>query len=178
MSQSPDPAPRHAWRFLAVFAVAFVVLHLAWNAARDTAVERFVIDSLTVAPATGLVNLLDAGAAATAEGHRIRAPGQTLSVLNGCEGTEVMLLLAAAFAASGLPWRTRLAGLAAGLALAWALNQARIAALFFAARHDRELFGTLHGVVLPLVVVAGTGLFFAWWIARARARDTGPAPAA
>jgi exosortase/archaeosortase family protein len=177
MSGRPVHPSLPAWRFVAVFAAAFVALHLAWSAARDSAVERFVIDTLTVAPAARLVNLVDPGAGAAADGYRIRSPGQTLSVLNGCEGTEVMLLLAAAFAASGLPWGARLGGLAAGLALAWTLNQARIAALFFAARHDRELFGTLHGVVLPLVIVASVGLFFAWWIARGRGRDDAPAAA-
>ncbi len=55
----------------------------------------------------------------------------------------------------------------AGLALAWALNQACIATLFFAARHDCELFGMLHGVVLPLLIVMAAGLLFAAWMRRA-----------
>lgn len=171
---SPLARNRPALRFVLVFAAAFAVLHLAWSAARDTPAERFVIDTLTVAPATWAVNLLDPAAAARADGHRIRSPGHTLSVLNGCEGIEVMLLLAAAFAASDLPWRKRLGGLAAGLLLAWALNQARIATLFFAARQDRELFGTLHGVVLPLLTVAAVGLFFAAWMSLGRGLDPAP----
>ena len=43
---------RPALRFVLVFAAAFALLHLAWTAVRDTPVERFVIDTLTVAPAT------------------------------------------------------------------------------------------------------------------------------
>jgi len=99
-------------------------------------------------------------------------------VLLGCEGTDVVFMLAAAFAVFPLPWRERLAGLAAGLAWVYLLNQARVVALFYAFRNHRELFDVLHSVAAPLLVVAFTALFFHLWLRRAqRGSGTNRSPA-
>ena len=60
----------------------------------------------------------------------------------------------------------RLAGLAASFAVTFALNQARVVALFYAYRHDRAWFDALHGYVGPLLLIAAAGVFFSWWVRR------------
>ncbi|MFN0316682.1 MAG: exosortase/archaeosortase family protein, partial [Burkholderiales bacterium] len=79
---------------------------------------------------------------------------------NGCEGTEVMFLLLAAFAAVPMAWRDRFIGLAIGIAGVFVLNQARILALFYAFRTNRALFDSLHTLILPAVLVAAVALYF------------------
>ena len=57
-------------------------------------------------------------------------------------------------------WRTRLFGLLAGTAWVFALNQARVLGLFYAFRDDPVLFGHLHGLVTPLLLILGVLVFF------------------
>ena len=75
-------------------------------------------------------------------------------------------LLVAAVLAYPFNWRTRLTGLVLGTLLVHALNQGRLLLLWHAFRHDRALFGLLHGTVLPLIMVAFCLLGFLWFAAR------------
>jgi len=156
----PPRMPYPMWLSLALFLGIFAVLQWAWSESRDTWVERLVIHEVTVKPAAALVQLITPEANAKPVAASIKAPGGGLNILNGCEGTEVMFLLIAAFAAVSLGWRQRLVGLALGLILVFALNQARILALFYAFRNDRSLFDLLHTTVLPAVLIATVALYF------------------
>ena len=69
-------------------------------------------------------------------------------------------------AVAPMPWRARLAGLAAGAVWVFALNQGRVIALFYAFRFDRDLYATLHGAVTPLLMALAAGAFFFAWHAR------------
>jgi exosortase/archaeosortase family protein len=157
----------HAWgRRVAVFVALFLALQAGYGVSRGGALERVVIDVATVKTATALIGWITPEARARADGPRIAAPGGGLNVLNGCEGTDVLFLFGAAMMVAPLAWRARLLGLAIGLPLVFALNQARVLALFYAFRSDRALFDTLHGAVAPLALVIAVGAFFAFWLGR------------
>lgn len=158
--QPAEHATRPLWRILMIFVLVFAIEQFAWSAAKGGAVEWAVVHVGTVVPATAAVNLITPEIGARAQGTSIKAPGGGLNILNGCDGMEVVFLLAAAFAAIRLPWKTRLAGLLTGLGLVFVLNQARILALFYAFRWDRGLFDVLHTTVLPVVLVAFVALYF------------------
>lgn len=143
-----------------IFFSVFVALQSAYNAARETWVERLLIDNLTVKSAALLINTLSPQAQAVPVGTRLKAPGGGINILNGCEGTEVLFLLVAAFIACPLTWRVRLVGLLCGTLLVFVLNQARILALFYAFRSDKALFDLLHTIVAPVVMIAIASLFF------------------
>ena len=161
LCDTPQPPPPYSlWLTLMIFLGVFALLQWAWGEARDTWVERLVIHQATVKPAAALVQWLTPEANARPVGASIKAPGGGLNILNGCEGTEVMFLLVAAFAAVRLGWRQRLFGLGLGLVLIFALNQARILALFYAYRNQRRLFDLLHTTVLPAVLIAAVALYF------------------
>jgi exosortase family protein XrtM len=162
--------------FALLFLTIFAVLSSLYAMARDTAIERLLIDTLTVKPSAVLITLFSPNEPVTAQGPRLVSPFARLSILNGCEGIETMLLLIAAVLAYAAPWRKKLLGVTMGTLLIYTLNQARIVLLYYAFRHDRELFHLLHGYVLPLILVASAGLFFLWWLGR-RAPDGTPAPA-
>lgn len=161
LCDTPQPqTPYPLWLTLMIFVGVFAVLQWAWGEARDTWVERLVIHQATVKPATALIQIVTPDANARPVAASIKAPGGGLNILNGCEGTEVMFLLIAAFAAVRLGWQQRLIGLALGLVLIFALNQARILALFYAYRNERSLFDLLHTSVLPAVLIAAVALYF------------------
>ncbi|MBT0960252.1 archaeosortase/exosortase family protein [Denitromonas iodatirespirans] len=154
------PPARPLWQVLVIFVLVFALAQFAWREARGGAVERLVVHTATVTPAVAAVNFITPQADARAEGARIKAAGGGLNILNGCEGTEVMFLLIAAFVAVRMRWRARAAGLALGLGLVFVLNQGRILALFYAFRSNRELFDLLHTTILPVVLVALVALYF------------------
>lgn len=165
---------RHSLVFVALFLVYFFTLQLGYNHGRDGAVARFFIETLTVKPSVWTINLLTPREAVSAEAHRLVSPHGRLSVLNGCEGTEAMFMLGAAILAFAAPWRHKLAGALAGLALVYALNQARIVALYYTWRYEPDWFNALHGVTGPTLIILGATLFFMGWAQRARGADARP----
>ena len=89
-------------------------------------------------------------------------PVVPIAVTSECSGTDVLALCLAAILACPVPWRTRLAGAAGGIALVLALNTVRIATLGRAAASP-ALFEALHLQVWPAILILVTsGYVFAW----------------
>ena len=153
------------------FILLFMALQACWEAARGSWIERLWVHVLTVRSATALINLTTPQVQAVAQGTRIVTPSGGLNVLFGCEGTDVLFLLAAAFAVFPLPARVRIRGLLSGLLWVFMLNQLRIVALFHAFRSDRALFDLLHTTAAPLLMIVLTGLFFHFWLKHAETTD-------
>lgn len=168
-------APRRGWLWrVAAFVVLFAALQGTYTAQRGGAVERFVIDTLTVRTAAALIDGGWPAIGVVADGPRLRARGGGLNVLNGCEGVDIACLLVAAMLVTPIPWRRRALGLLAGLPLVFVLNQVRVVALFHAYRQDRDTFDLLHGGVAPLLMVLAVGLFFLLWVERRTPRGATP----
>lgn len=152
------------WRFACRFLVIFIFVSLAWSCARDTGVERFVVEEATVATSARILSVIDPDQKVRSEGFRLLAPHVRLSVLNGCEGTESIIMLAAAILACAAPWRRKFAGLLLGAGCVFFLNQLRLIALFYTLRYKAEWFGSVHGYIAPLLIIIGGSLFFFLWI--------------
>lgn len=152
------------WRFLALFMLLFLLFELAYYTSRDTIVERFLIDHATVSPSVQLINWIAPQESVVASGHRLISPHVKLSVLNGCEGTETILLLISAILAFGIHWRYKIAGIFFGTALVYLFNQGRIVSLYYALRYDKTLFDMIHGYIGPTIMIILAGLFFLAWI--------------
>lgn len=101
-------------RFVALFLAIFAAATLAWSGARGTALERLVVEQATVATSARLISWVSPAEGVRADGFRLISPRVRLSVLNGCEGTESILLLAAAVLAFPAPWRKKPPGLILG----------------------------------------------------------------
>ena len=101
---------RHTLEFALLFLAIFGSLHLLYETTQGTSVERLLINDLTVKPSATVINLLTPAEQVTAIGHRLVSPFAGLSVLNGCEGTETILLLGAAILAFRTPWRDKAIG--------------------------------------------------------------------
>jgi exosortase/archaeosortase family protein len=153
------------WKVL-LFVAIFGVLQFAWSVLHQGVIGQIVVEGLTVKTAVALINLITPSVAAVAQGTHISAPGGGINVISGCEGIEVMLLLAAAMSIAPLTWRARLIGLLVGSIVVFLLNQVRLIAMFYAVRIDRSMFDMLHGMVAPILLIALTSLFFSWWLGR------------
>jgi exosortase/archaeosortase family protein len=147
-----------ALAFLALFAA----LDLAYLAFKEPWLKPVAIDLLTVRPAAWLA---DAALAVPvhADRHLLIAGGWRISVLNGCEGVDAMLLLLAAIAVAPAGWRDKLWGAGLGLPLVYLANQARIVALVWARLDAPAAFAVGHGLLGPLAVTVAAGLYFLWW---------------
>ena len=150
-------------RFALLFLFTFCVLQYAYSSSRDGLVGHFVIDFATIYPSTALVNFLAPGEQAIASAQRILSPQGSISVLNGCEGTETLFLLIAAIIAFRAPWKNKLKGILLGTILVYCLNQARIVTLFFAAQENRKWFDMIHGYIAPSLIIVLSSLYFLWW---------------
>jgi len=159
-------SPSNWWPQVLLFLVIFGLFQYVWGSLRISSFGIFIIEGLTVHSTTSLINLLDPSIKAVGQGTHIVAQGGGINVINGCEGVEVMLLLAASMLVTSLAWQDKLFGLLIGCALIFVLNQVRLIAMFFALRENRNVFEMLHGTVAPLLLIAVTTLFFSWWLGR------------
>ena len=151
-------------RFLVIFVIVFFLLHQGYQAGRGTALEKIVIDLVTVKPSAWLINKIGKQEYVEAKGSSLISPDARLSILSGCEGTESMFLLVAAVMAFRSRWMHRFAGLVLGVMVVYLANQARIVALYFALRHNHELFAALHGYIAPTLIIALGCAFYLWWM--------------
>ena len=155
----------------------FFVLQMGYGASRGSAFEHFVIGDLTVVPSAAVIKLLTPSIEVQALGNQLIAPGGGITVLKGCEGTEIMFMLAAAFAAVVMPWRRKLTGLGLGILLVFCLNQVRLVTLFYVHRSDPSLFNLLHGTVAPIVLIIAVALYVFFWMGDGPAVKEPNAPA-
>jgi len=146
-----------------IFLAVFTSLQIGWQAWGGTRIRWLIVHDGTVCPAVELVNWLTPAVHAGAVGFSLVAPGGGLNILNGCEGTEALFMLAAAFVIAPISRRARAAGFVLGIPLVFAANEARILSLFYAFRADPALFDTLHGTVTPILMVAVITLYFYAW---------------
>lgn len=160
-SLSARPGMHLAGRALAFLAL-FAALDLAYLAFKEPWLKPLAIDLLTVRPAAWLADALLA-VPVHADRHLLVAGGWRVSVLNGCEGVDAMLLLLAAVVVAPAGWRDKLWGAGLGLLLVYLANQARIVALVWARLDIPAAFALGHGLLGPLAVTAAAGLYFLWW---------------
>lgn len=161
---------------LSFFIAVFITLQSLYEVAKGTWIERLIIDHATVQMAAWVINAVDPTVGVQPVGPRLRAPGGGINILNGCEGTEAAFLMMAAMLVAPLPLRARLGGLLVGTLVVYALNQARVVALFYAFRNDKLVFDMLHGIVGPLLLIIAATVFFMVWLNRHTVNaDTAPA---
>lgn len=151
-------------RKIIVFLLIFVCLQWLWGLGRNSAFGHTVIEGVTVTSAVGLINVISSDIIASAQGTHITAIGGGINVVSGCDGLEVMFLLIAAMFISPLSWPAKLTGTVSGLVYVFLLNQLRLIVMFYAVRQDKQLFELVHGLIAPIILVALTGLFLAFWL--------------
>lgn len=153
------------WLRIGLFLGLYGLLQVAYQALRASAFDPWFIHFLTVKPSAGLLNWLLPNDGVVAVGPRLVWPGGKLTLLAGCDGFEVMSLFVAAMLVAEVSWRRGLAALTIGCVAVWALNQLRIAALYWSFRHERDWFDAIHTVWGPAVLIAAVAAIY-WWSTR------------
>jgi len=150
-------------RFGFLFVIGFSLLMGGFEAARGTAFEHFVVETLILKPTTSLINFLTPQEHVELIGRTIASSSGSLRVTRGCEGIEMFLLLIAAVLAFPTTLKRRAQGLLFGSVLAYILSVSRLMILHYVLRYSPGLWGALHGLILPLGPVVLMALFFLRW---------------
>jgi exosortase/archaeosortase family protein len=153
-----------SWRRLLGFLFLFAALYEGLAQSWELGLGHWIIDDATVAPAAWLARLASGDAAIVADGSHLRSPAASINILYGCEGSDVFMLLCAALLVTPVPWRNRWAGVLAGAACVFLLNQMRVLALFYCLRTHNGWFGSVHGLVAPLALVILIVAFYLAWL--------------
>lgn len=156
--------PAHFPRMLLLFVVIFAALQISYHLSQDSLLETLIIDQATVQASAFLLNLIQDTAQVQGIEHRLVSDQVRLSVLNGCEGTEMLFMVIAAILAFRSSWQQKAIAMTVGVALVYGLNQVRIIALFLSLLHQPDWFGAIHGLVGPTVMVLCLALAFHGWV--------------
>jgi exosortase/archaeosortase family protein len=151
---------------VAAFGLMVLLLQAAVQQWRALPGGQALIDRVTVIPAAGALGLLRPDDLVRAQGALLVWPGGRLRLQAGCDGLEVLVLLAAATLVAPLGWRRGLVTLFGGVLLVWLLNQARLLVLYMSFRHARDSFDLLHTLVAPLLVLLPAIGWLAWNLLR------------
>ena len=160
-------------KFALRFAVLFAVLMGSFEWSRGTAFERVIVEDGVIVPTAALIRVVTPSEGVQQAGRTLAtSPGDPrpvkLNVTRGCEGVELMAMLAAAVLAFPTSGKRRLSGLLHGTAIVYALSILRLAILFYALHHAPQSWEVMHGLLLPLVPIVLIALYFLYW--------SGPAP--
>ena len=155
------------------FALGFVILMAGFEASRGTAFERFVIEEGVLQPTASVVNALSPGVALNRARRTIASGAARLHVTRGCEGIEMLLLLAAAIIAYPASVKRRSQGLLIGSALVFVLSVIRLTALVFTLRYWPGGWESMHGLLMPLAPIVVLALYFLHWSAGSASASNG-----
>jgi len=158
------------WSCAGRFLLIFIALQMLYAWGQGSGVERLLVETITVGSAAWIIAHIDPHIAVLAIGREIIAPCGALSILNGCDGGEALLLLTAAISAAPVSGGWRIVGLLTALPFVYVVNQIRVVALFFAYCFARDSFAFLHGYAAPTAIVIACGIFFLSWLQIGQAR--------
>lgn len=145
------------------FALGFFILIAGFEASRGTAFERFVIEQGVLRPTAIVVNAITPGVTLNRVRRTIASGPARLHVTRGCEGIEMLLLLAAAILAYPASLRRRSQGLLIGSILVFVLSVGRLTALVFTLRYWPDRWEAMHGLLMPLAPIILIALYFLHW---------------
>jgi exosortase family protein XrtM len=145
------------------FALGFLILTAAFEASRGTSFERFVIEESVLLPTAKVVNTISPGVTLERARRTIISGTARLHVTRGCEGIEMLFLLAAAILAYPASLRRRTQGLLIGSVLAFTLSVGRLTALIFTLRYWPDGWEAMHGLLMPLVPIIVIAAYFLYW---------------
>lgn len=96
-------------------------------------------------------------------GDSITSPFYSISVAKGCDGIEAMAVFVLALLTFPMPWRNKIFGIAAGIAILFLINIVRIITLFLIGAYYPARMEVMHAEIWPAVfIISAVGLWGAW----------------
>lgn len=150
--------------FLLGFSVLYCGLYGLYMLVPDSTLAGPIYETLLSRPTAALVNLLAPAEQVHASGHLLGSVHAELAIVRGCDGAGMAFMLVAALLALRAGLYITLGGVAAGLALVWVANLARLTGLYFVAAYRPDWFVPLHAFVMPVALIVIIGLYFSAWV--------------
>ncbi len=146
-----------------LFAMSFLILYGGYRKISGETLARWVYGPLIAEPAVKLMRLCFPEQHISVIGNYVIGNGSSLEIVRGCDGAGFLFLALAAIVATGGCWQHLMLGFISAAALVYALNEARIVALYVALQCAPSWFNSLHTVVFPgLFVLLGILGYLAW----------------
>jgi len=111
-----------------------------------------------------LINVITPVENTRVDGNIISSGTFQLNIAQGCEGTEGILLIAAAILAFYMGTRQKLLGILAGFLVIYAANMVRIISLYYVLKYRPALFDFMHIFVGQTFIIVIGLVFFVIWI--------------
>jgi len=158
------------FRFLCVFASVYGALEGLYFILPDDFLRDVVYRRGIIEVGAGIIRLITPEVPVAASANVLQSGALVLEVVRGCDGAGAAFLLIAAIASFPARLSRKLLGVAAAVALTWALNEMRLVSLFYLAANHRPWFLPVHVYLAPTLVIALSCVYFAWWATFAPAR--------
>jgi len=155
------------------FLIVYVVL---LGVGFTTVALRPVNDAVVVPYTTFVARMAGASLGVLGEdislnGCELSSPRFAVTIYNGCNGLITSLIFVSGVLAFPATWRSKVAGVAVGLAAIQAINLVRIVSLFYVGVFLPSLFNESHIFVWQsVVIISGVALWVLWanWSTRRR----------
>jgi exosortase H (IPTLxxWG-CTERM-specific) len=153
-------AGRFVVRYVLLLVALFVVV--AWRPVDDHVVGPYT--TFVAREAAVVLRLL--GEDVRVDGQVLSSPRFAVTIYNGCNGLEAILVFVAGVAAFPAPWRARLLGVGLGVVAVQVLNIVRVVSLYWVGVWRPDWFTTAHVLVWQTVVILFAVLLWLFWVQR------------
>jgi exosortase H (IPTLxxWG-CTERM-specific) len=163
--QRPSSVRLQPWIFIALFTACFLAgFALLLSPLASPAVSKF--SHSLVALSGMLIGLC--GGHVRVQGAVLCDPftGFAIEMKDGCNASNVTILLWSAMLAFPAPWRMKAAGLLAGSLVIQAVNLVRFISLFYLGLYSATLFEFAHAYLWECMLVLDTMVVFWLWVHR------------
>ena len=155
-----SPAGRFVARYVAVLVGLFAVA--AWQPVDDRLVDPYT----TFVAHESAVALRVLGEDVRVDGQVLSSPRFAVTIYNGCNGLEAILVFVAGVLAFPASWRARLLGVVLGVVAVQLLNIVRVVSLYYVGVWRPEWFTTAHVLVWQTVVILFAVVLWLFWVQR------------
>jgi exosortase H (IPTLxxWG-CTERM-specific) len=164
MSELRSPLGSAAARFVVRYVLLLVGLFavMAWRPVNDHVVDPYT----TFVAHEAAVVLKALGEQVRVHGQVLSSPRFAVTIYNGCNGLEAILVFVAGVLAFPAPWRARLLGVVVGFVAVQVLNVVRVVSLYYVGVWRPDWFTTAHVLVWQTVVILFAVVLWLFWVQR------------
>jgi len=146
---------------LGSFAAMYFAMYYLYMLIPDPILSYQVYQEGIVAPVAYILRWITSDVSINGLQNYLVSGGIDLKVVRGCDGSGVLFLLIAGFAAFGGGFRITLMRIMGAVGFVYLFNQIRLIVLFMCAKHFPEYFTPLHSLLMPTLFVGSAVIFFA-----------------
>jgi exosortase H (IPTLxxWG-CTERM-specific) len=153
-----------AGRFVVRYVVLIVALFalVAWRPVNDHMVNPYT----TFVAREAAVVLRALGEVVRVDDQVLSSPRFAVTIYNGCNGLEAILVFVAGVLAFPARWQARLLGIVTGFVAVQVLNVVRIVSLYYVGVWRPDWFTTAHVLVWQTIVILFAVVLWLLWVQR------------